>query len=76
MRQLFAGLSLTALLALQAGCGQTGPLYMPGETVPGAADPMGDAVPMGNPEPMGNPVPTDDSDAAVDRVDAGPTPVN
>ena len=42
MRQLLTGLTLaafTALIALQAGCGQTGPLYMPGPTAPGQALP-------------------------------------
>ncbi len=42
MRQLIAGLALaalTGLLALQAGCGQTGPLYMPGSAAPGGTTP-------------------------------------
>ena len=37
MLQLFMALSLTALLL--AGCGQTGPLFLPGQTTPdGSAD--------------------------------------
>jgi predicted small lipoprotein YifL len=62
MRQLLAVLTLaalTALLALQAGCGQTGPLYLPGPAAPG--------------EPL--PPATDTETDTADPADAGPEPV-
>jgi len=34
MRNLFTTLSIATAVAVLAGCGQTGPLYMPDEKVP------------------------------------------
>ncbi len=48
MRQLLAATALSAYLYLLGGCGQTGPLYLPGDEPPITVEPAEVASEQGN----------------------------